>query len=387
MELNRILFFVSSLRRGGAENHLLNLCRYLERSSIKTVVCTLSANEEGLETTFLAESISLWRFPMTSLLDLARPRIIRSLRRIIRSFRPHVIHAHLYHAEVIAALGSLFAAAPLVVTRHSTGLEFEGGRRLLSRFAGRRVDTIVAVSSAAAAEAVATGHPESRVVVVPNGVDTGRFRPPEEHERGERRRLFLRRLFPDVDPSSCLLVGSAGGLKSVKNFPLFIRMAARIVEGRQPDDPPVRFVVLGEGSERDALERHAAHLGATSFLAMPGHCESPEEMYGLFDIFVLTSFREGVPMVLLEAMASGVPCIASDVGGVYDVIGDAGMSVASGDEDGFVNAVEELIADRERRGELARRARVRVLEHYDIEIWGDRMLRVYKETVERNRRR
>lgn len=386
MELNRILFFVSSLRRGGAENHLLNLCRYLERSSIKTVVCTLSTREDGLETAFLAESISLCRLPMTSLRDLARPRIIRSLRRIVRSFRPHVIHAHLYHAEVVSALGSLFAAAPLVVTRHSTGLEFGGERRFLSRFAGRRVDTIVAVSSEAAAEAVAMGHPEGRIVVVPNGIDTGRFRPPEEHERDERRRLFLRELFPEVDPSSCFLVGSAGGLKSVKNFPLFIRMASRVVEGRQPADPPVRFVVLGEGSERDALESYAAHLGVTTFLAMPGHCENPEEVYGLFDIFVLPSFREGVPMVLLEAMASGIPCIASDVGGVHDVIGDAGISVASGDVDGFVNAVEELITDSERRVELARRARVRALERYDIEIWGDRMLRVYRETVERNRR-
>ncbi len=385
MELNRILFFVSSLRRGGAENHLLNLCRYLERSSIKTVVCTLSANEDGLEAVFLAESISLCRLPMNSLRDLVHPRIIRSLRRIVRSFRPHVIHAHLYHAEVVSALASLFAAAPLVVTRHSTGLEFEGGRRRLSRFAGRRVDTIVAVSPEAAAEAIAMGHQEGRVVVVPNGVDTGRFRPPEEHERGERRRFFLGRLFPEVDPSSCLLVGSAGGLKTVKNFPLFIRMASRIAGERRPAGPPVRFVILGEGSERDALESHAAHVGATSYLAMPGHCESPEEVYGLFDIFVLPSFREGVPMVLLEAMASGVPCIASDVGGVHDVLGDAGISVSSGDEDGFVSAVEELIADRERREELARRARVRALEHYDIEIWGDRMLRVYREAVERGR--
>ncbi len=386
MELNRILFFVSSLRRGGAENHLLNLCRYLERSSIKTVVCTLSANEDGLETVFLAESISLCRLPMNSLRDLVRPRIIRSLRRIVRSYCPHVIHAHLYHAEVVSALGSLFAAAPLVVTRHSTGLEFEGGRRRLSRFAGRCVDTIVAVSPEAAAEAIEMGHPAGSVVVVPNGVDTGRFRPQEGHERGEKRRSLLRRLFPGIDPSSCLLVGSAGGLKSVKNFPLFIRMASRIAGSRRPADPPVRFVILGEGSERDALESHAAYLGATPYLAMPGHCESPEEVYGLFDIFVLPSFREGVPMVLLEAMASGVPCIASDVGGVGDVIGDAGISVSSGDEDGFVSAVEGLIADSERRMELARRARVRALEHYDIEIWGDRMLRIYREAVERGRR-
>lgn len=383
MELDRILFFISSLRRGGAEHHLVDLCRYMKRVSITPAVCSLSPNEGGLETTLLEEGVSLFRLPLGSLRDLARPRALRSLRRIVRKVQPHLIHAHLFHAEVVSSLGALFTDIPLVVTRHSAGLEFGGWRRILARIVAGRIETVVAVNREAADEAVAMGHPRDRVVVVPNAVDTARFRPLEENERQQRRERALREMFPGARPATCIIIGAVGGLKKVKNFSLFLRMAARLVRERRGDLPPVRFVILGEGGERERLESMAEQLGVKSYIAMPGHHPNPEEMYGLFDLFVLTSVREGLPLVLLEAMASALACVASDVGGVRELIGDAGIPVVNGSEDGFVHAVRGLLSDDEARREFARRARVRVLEHYDIEIWGERMLGLYRESMER----
>jgi glycosyltransferase involved in cell wall biosynthesis len=383
MEPNRILLFVSSLRRGGAENHLLNLCRYLRRQSMPTAVCTLSTREDGLETTILGEDVALYRLPLTSLRWCFRPRVLGALRRIVRSCRPDVIHAHLFHAEAVAALATFFTDAPLVVTRHSAGLEFEGWRRHLMRTLRGRTRTVVAVSSEAADEAASMGYRRERIVVVPNGIDTSRFRPMEPDERSARRQRFVGAHFPGVDPDSCLLVGAAGGLKAVKNFPLFVRMADRIIRERTPDRHAVRFVIFGEGDERDGLERLAARLGAAPFIAMPGHHSDPEDVYGMLDVFALTSVREGVPMVLLEAMSSGVACVASDVGGVREAVGESGLMIDSGDEDGFVAAVSGLLLDHEERRELARRARVRALERFDLEIWGTRMLDIYRDAGHR----
>lgn len=387
MKIERVLFFISSLRRGGAEHHLCDLCRYLHRRSIATAVCTLSRREDGLETTLLAEGVSLFRLPIDSLRDLARPRTHRSLGRIVGKARPDLIHAHLFHAEVVSFCAALFTDIPLVVTRHSAGLEFHGWRRVSARIVARRIETVVAVSRQAAGEAVSMGSPPERVFVVPNAVDTTRFRPPGEHERAEMRRRTLPGLFPGVDPLSCLVVGAVGGLKTVKNFSLFLRMASRIMEGWRDDGRPVRFVILGEGEERDRLERLASRLGLAPYLAMPGHHPHPEAMYALFDVFVLTSVREALPNVVLEAMASGIPCVAADVGDVREVIGDTGVSVAVGDEDGFVAGVQSLLSEEDTRRECGRRARVRALEHYDVEIWGQRIVRLYGESGARRRSR
>jgi glycosyltransferase involved in cell wall biosynthesis len=383
MEHYRILHMTSSLRTGGAENHLLSLCRWLRASGHASAVCTLSSDEEGLEALFVEESVPLFRLSLGSLRALPSPRVASALGTIRRSFEPQLLHAHLFHAEVAAAYASILMRIPVVATRHSAGLEFGGWRRHLARVLARRFAACIAVSEEAAEEASSMGCPRGRVEVIPNAVDPVRFRPLDEPVRARRKAALAAELFPDDRGRDIFLVGSAGGLKAVKNFPLLLRAASRILaeETARPGEPAVRVAIFGEGDERGRLAALARDLGIAPFVALPGGRGDLEDVYPLLDVFVLPSVSEGVPLALLEAMSSGVSCVASDVGGVGRVLEGAGILVPSGDEAGFEAAVRRLGTDAERRSELGRLARVRVLERYNVDIWGERILAVYRSVL------
>ncbi len=384
MDRYRILFFTSSLTVGGAEHHILNLCRSLRSTGNETAVCTISPFEDGLESTLVNEGIALFRLPVRSLAALFSPRVVLSLRRILGSFRPHLLHAHLFHAEVAAAFASLFVRVPLVVTRHSAGLEFHGWRRWVGRLLEARVAACIAVSDEAAEEAVHMGYPRTKITVLPNAVDPQRFAPLDGLERERRRSALAAELFPSAPRAPFILIGSAGGLKSVKNFRLMVRVAARLAAERRQNDaePGLRFVIFGEGNEYAALAALVRDLGIESFFVLPGRRGDMEHVYPLFDIFMLPSLSEGVPLALLEAMCAGVACVASEVGGVGEVLSGAGTLVFPGDEEALFDAVRHLVKDMDGRRMLGRKGRVRVLERFHIDIWREKMLSVYRSVLE-----
>jgi glycosyltransferase involved in cell wall biosynthesis len=384
MDHYRILYFTTSLQTGGAEHHVLNLCRWLRSAGHECAVCTMSRHEDGLETAFLEDGIPLYRMPLGSLRALPSPRVVSGLRRIVRDFRPGLIHAHLFHAEVVAAFTGALVGVPVVVTRHSEGLEFRGWRRLAARMLAPRYAACIAVSGGAANEAQETGHPRERIAVIPNAVDPARFHPFDERDRERRRAALSADLFHGGTARPFILVGAAGRLKPVKNFPLMLRVAARLAgnAASRPGAPEIRFVIFGEGSERESLAGLSADLGIESLVSLPGRCDNLEGVYPLLDVFMLPSWSEGLPMALLEAMSSGVACLASDVGGVGEVLAEAGMLVRPGDEDAFAESLQQLVMNTDTRKELGRRARVRVLERYNVDIWGERILAVYRSVLE-----
>ena len=385
MDHYRILFFTSSLQTGGAERHLLNLCRYLRSAGHEVAVCTLSPDEEGLERFFIDEGIQLFRLPLRSLRFLPAPRTVAGIRRIAGIFKPQIVHAHLFHAEVAAAFAAIVAPAPLVATRHSAGLEFRGWRALAARVIAPRFDACIAVSRGAAEEAIRKGFPPAKVALIPNAVDPGRFRPLAEADREKGRGALAAELYPEAVPRPFVLIGSAGGLKPVKNYPLMLRAASRLVSARSssPGAPELRFVIFGEGEERSAYERLGRELGIDRIFSLPGRRDDLESLYPLLDVFLLPSWNEGLPMALLEAMSSGVACVASDVGDVGEAIEGAGVAAPRGDEGALVEILQRLVAKEDEIKELGRKARVRVLERYNVDLWGERILSVYRSVLGR----
>jgi glycosyltransferase involved in cell wall biosynthesis len=140
-------------------------------------------------------------------------------------------------------------------------------------------------------------------------------------------------------------------------------------------------VIFGEGEERENLAILSRDLGIDAFVSLPGKRENLEALYPLLDVFLLPSLTEGVPLALLEAMSSGVACLASDVGGVGEVLAGAGALARSKDESSFAEALQRIVKNNDERKELGRRARVRVLERYNIDIWGEKTLAVYRSVL------
>ncbi len=383
MDRYRILFFTSSLRTGGAERHLLNLSRHLRAGGHEIAVCTLSTAEDGLESRFLDEGFPLFRLPLGSLRALPAPRAVSGIRRIAGSFKPQILHAHLFHAEVAAAFAALVAPAALVATRHSAGLEFRGWRRLAARAVAPRFDACIAVSSGAANEAIRTGFAPAKVALIPNAVDPGRFRPLSGEDRERGRAALCTELYRDPVPRDFILIGSAGGLKPVKNYPLMLRAASRLALERssRPGAPELRFVIFGEGEERSVCERLARELGIDRIFSLPGERDNLEALYPLLDVFLLPSRSEGVPMALLEAMSSGVACVSTDVGDMAEVIGDTGAVTPRGDEKALADTIQAIVNKEDKLKELGRRARVRVLERYNEDLWGERIVSVYRSIL------
>lgn len=375
----RVLIVTSSLTGGGAGNHILNLCRYLGSVSINPYVLSISAEKHELENIFEDEGISVFHNPLRTLAGIASRRWVSDLKEITRTVRPDILHGHLYHGEIVASLISRLIGIPAVSTRHSSGLEFNGSRKWLARMMSGRIGAAIAVSRAAAEEAADAGIPSERIAVIPNGVDTSRFRLIDEPDKARMRKEFIREFFPGNPPAESVLVGAAGALKAVKNHSLLIRIASKVLSSDPVIREKLRFVIAGEGELREELEAQVAELDLTRYISFPGYINGLEDFFSSLDIFMVTSDSEGVPIALLEAMSSGVACVSSDVGDIAEVVGDTGFMVPSGEEAEFVDIVKRLVVDNAGRIELGRRARLRVLENFDMEIWGSRTVEVYRK--------
>jgi len=267
------------------------------------------------------------------------------LERIVRSgFAFDVIDAHYFYPDGVAAawLGRRLGR-PVVVTARGSDVNLIATYRLPRRFirrAARASARVVAVSEALRERLIALGIAPDRVVTLPNGVDLARFRPVSGEE--------VRRRYGVAGP----LLLSVGKLDEAKGHHLVIDALARI--------PEAHLLVVGEGPSAAALERRiaAAGLGARARLAGPVAPADMPAWYGAADALVLASAREGMPNVVLEALACGCPVVATRAGGIPEVVDDpsAGALVAERTPEALAAAIATVLRDRRDREAVRRHA-------------------------------
>jgi glycosyltransferase involved in cell wall biosynthesis len=289
---------------------------------------------------------------------------LRKLVRALRESDPDVIHGYLYVSNILAVLCRPFlrrrTAIVMGVRSSNTHLEHYDWSATLCSFLERKLsrfaDLLIANSAAGLHYCKEIGYAARRMVVVSNGIDIERFRPDETLRRSQRQAWGIR--------EDEVLIGLAGRLDRKKNHPVFLRAAAALMK----DYPNCRFVCIGRGSlpYSDELHRMASELGLDSRLTWTGEFADMASAYNALDISTLCSnAAEGFPNVLAEAMACGVPCVATDAGDARDILGPIGVVLPEPTDTALVAGWKQLLERLSPK--LRAEARERIVSRYSID--------------------
>ncbi len=309
------------------------------------------------------------------------PVALGKLARIIRRFRPHIVHTHTAKAGFLGRQAALLAGPrrpKLVHTFHGHVLEGYFGPnksklyRGLERTLGKRTDQLIGVSEATVSDLVRLGVAErERFRVVPLGLDLGRFADREEELRETvRKELGLR-----DDQVLCTFVGRVVPIKQLD------LLLSAIAEAREQNQR-VRLMIVGDGEQRPQLETLAERLGIGSAVHFAGYRRDLVSVWAASDIAVLSSANEGTPVSLIEAAAAGVPAVATDVGGVRETLAPgSGAIVPAADPASLAAGILALASDPERRSRCGQAAQAHALGRFDAERLLDDIDRLYRELL------
>jgi glycosyltransferase involved in cell wall biosynthesis len=300
-------------------------------------------------------------------------------RAFSRAFRsgPAVVHVHaLYRFSAIAILAALRQRVPvLLLLPSSTDVQtlFQPRRFSLRLFqpALQRIDRFICPSRQIAEALQPYLKRREAAVYVPNGVDTGRFAPASDAQRRSlRQKLGI--------PFAKVIV-FVGRHVALKGGDVLLRAFARCRAGLPPD---TGLVFVGDGDQKASWQLLARDLGLETAALFVGIQAEPEGFYQAADAFVLPSLREGMPNALLEAMASGLPCLASDTGGIRDVLAERfpEQLVQPGNADALASALASLL--RSETAALGEQMRAHVKAHFSADVISQRLMELYKELLQ-----
>jgi len=369
----RVVHVISGLGQGGAETMLAKLLGAMDRRRVDAAVVSLL--DKGL----LGPRIEALGVPVHALgmrRGVPSPTALLRLFLLLRRLRPDLVQTWMYHADLLGGLAARAGHIPVAWNIRQSDLDPNLSKRStrwtaracasLSRVIPRR---IVCCSSRAAQVHQALGYCPDRMVVIPNGFDTRVFQPDPARRASTRRRLGI--------SDGEFLVGLVARFDPQKDHGTFIEAAGQVAALR----PSARFLLCGEGIDHTNPELgrwiDRASVGDRSHL-LGRRDDIPQLMPGL-DLAVSSSaFGEGFPNVLGEAMASGVSCVATDVGDSAEILGDSGRSVPPRRPEALAAAILEMIdLPAQERRRLGEGARQRVLERFGIEAVAARYEALY----------
>lgn len=360
---------ITTLTYGGAETQVVRLAIELKAEKWDVAVACMIAPSSHTET------LRQHGIPVYSL-DMRRgvpdPRALFRLSSLLREFNPDVVHAHMVHANLLARFTRLICPIRvLVCTAHNLRETSEKGgptwhKELLYRMTDFLADRTTIICNAAFDRYIRTkAVPARKLQMIPNGVDTDRFAPSEDVRLRVRRELNL------ADTFTWLAVGR---LVEQKDYPNLFAALARLPEGNW------RVLIAGNGPLESYLKELASTMAISDRVQFIGTRENMENLFKAVDAYVMSSSFEGLSMALLEASATGLAAVVTDVGGNRDLVTDGltGFVVPPADPQALTGSMARLmdLPDVERRqmGEAARRYCV---ENYRFQSVAEQWLHLY----------
>jgi glycosyltransferase involved in cell wall biosynthesis len=351
---------------GGAQLNTFSSLRY-QRTLHEVEL--ISGNGGPLVDACRSQGIPVTIVPMENrfLAPLSDARSLSALVSHLRRTRPHVVHTHSSKAGILGRIAARIVGTPVIVhTLH--GPSFHGtqpravqrGLLLAEKACARITDRLISVSDVLARDFVTLGIcAPSRIQTIISGIDFTRFRPVDPCTRQELRSQFG--LQGDAP-----LVMSVAHLMRNKGHELFLEVASRLSSRY----PAARFVIVGDGDLLESLVARVRALGLDGTVYFTGNRDDVPELLASADVFVQTSYREGVSRSLVEAMHTGLAVVATDVGGTCEVVvdGTTGYLVSPGDADAIADRLDRLFSDAALRHALGHAAHNAVASTRSVEV-------------------
>jgi glycosyltransferase involved in cell wall biosynthesis len=365
-----IAHVIHSLPADGAEQLLLDLVRGTDRSRFRPVVIGVAAGgplAPEMERAGARVHVAGKRWK----LDWS---VLGRIAAILEAERAAIVHTHLFTGDVWGRLAGLRARVPVhFSTLHNVTTNETWLARRIQRRLARRVDRVIACSPEVAASYIGAGIvPREKVLTISNGVDTARFRgaPPMAEARAAL----------GLDAARGRVVGVVARLSPQKGHEVFLRAARRV---RAAAGAGVQFAIVGDGPLRRSLEEQARALGLGEAVRFLGLRRDIPRVFAALDVVVLPSLWEGLPFVVLEALAAARPLVATAVGGVPAIVHDrvTGRLVPPGDDLALATAILHLLSCPEDARAMAESGRALVERDYSLTTMARKYERAWAEAL------
>ncbi len=351
-----VVFALDNMRVGGTELNAVRTAELLDRRRFDLRVVCLSG-EGPLTERYRSLDVPVMTLPLSSLYGTSMLSSGFRFSRYIREERVQIVHAHDMYSNIFVTPWARLASAPVVIASRRWWHSLPNRKLQLGNRAAFRLANAVLANSPAVARSVeeTDGVPSSRVWIVSNFVDETAYLPLPEGERSATRAKW-------GVPFDALVIGCVARLVPVKDHANLLRAFAQLI-GTFPD---LRLALIGDGESRGELRALAAELGVAESTIFVGELRGGGNHHHMFDISVLCSLSEGFPNSLVEAMAAGVPIVATRVGGNIDAVieGQNGLLVPAQRPVELAHALRSLIADPSLRAAMGAAGRERATRRY-----------------------
>jgi glycosyltransferase involved in cell wall biosynthesis len=368
-----VLHIYQNSKVGGIQQQLVSLLRAYDREILNPTVCCFGPKREiGGEIEKLGiEIVALNRTRYSKF----TPGIVRDIYRLIKDRDIHVLRTHKYRANLYGRLAGWLAGVPVVISsEHNIYREKEKRlyRRIINKVLSGCTDKVIAVSEAVENDMLAyDGISPSKIMVIYNGVDMERFSP-------ERKYFNIRREFSIDDDS--VVVGFIGRLVHNKGLE-YLLMAFGQVKQRHHD---TKLIIVGDGSLMQELKGKARDLGIGDSVVFTGLRRDVPDLLASMDVFVMPSVKEGLGNSILEAMVMRKPVVATDVGGIPEIVqnGRTGLVVPPARHSALAEAIMTLITDRRLAAEFGEAAEGFIREGFSIKATAGKWQHLYESLLE-----
>lgn len=359
----KIVFVITGLGMGGAERQVCDLADHFAQSGHQILLISMTGETVNRPQSIKVEVVELNMVKtITGFI-----KAYRQARYLIKQFKPDVVHSHMVHANLFVRLLRISTRMKkLICSAHSSN---EGGRGRMLAY--RLTDSLCDISTNVSQEAVDAfvvqgAVPSGRMLAMHNGIDTARFTFNSVSRATLRAKLKLLGQAP--------VILAVGRLTEAKDYPNLLTAFAQLPDTLDNS----QLVIIGIGEEQASISELAAQLGLTSRVHFLGLQRNVHEWMSVADVFVLSSAWEGFGLVVAEAMACERVVVATDCGGVKEVVGDAGFLVETSNSQLLAAVIEEAInLPEDTKRQLGIDARQRVIDKYSLSVITNKWLEIY----------